>query len=103
MNQVRVGFLSTTERLAWSLVEADIEYADKRYAASGLAAMRVVILHPKTPEAGEALFAAARAYEKLDRSAKAGQLYEECVQHMRAPAAVKARAADRIKSMKAAP
>ncbi len=73
------GVKKRSERLAWLLVAAELEHAKKRYDRAGLAAMRLVILHPRSEHVGTALYWAARSYEGLQRPRKAIELYNECL------------------------
>jgi len=84
------------ERNAWAIVEAELAYARKQYARAGLAAMRIVILHPKSKQVGAALFWAARAYEGLRRPDKAIELYQSCVRHKTTPRPIRDKAQDRL-------
>ncbi|HKQ49153.1 MAG TPA: hypothetical protein VJZ71_13865 [Phycisphaerae bacterium] len=83
---------SDEEAGRWNLCEAELELARGRSAKAGLAAMRVVVQRPRTEQAGEGLYWAARAYEKLQRSPKAAELYRECLEQKRLAASVRKRA-----------
>lgn len=67
------------EREAWQVFEAEYNVTRKEYQKAALGAMRIVILSPKSPYAGEALFWTARAYEGMGRTSKAMDLYKECI------------------------
>ena len=69
------------EREAWQVFEAEYCITKKEYQTAALAAMRLVVLSPKSPYYGEALFWAAKAYEGMGRPEKALELYRECVEH----------------------
>jgi hypothetical protein len=72
--------MRASQRAAWRILAADIEFARQRYAASALWGMKVVILQANSDRAGEeGLLRAARAYEAMGRAAKALSLYEECL------------------------
>ena len=94
---------ATTERAVWLLIESECEYARRAWAKSALAAMQIVILHPKSEHGGSALYWAARAYEQIGRPVKSADLYRECVDHKRTPAglrdAAKARLTDLTKQV----
>ena len=83
---------SDEETGRWNLCEAELEMAKGRAAKAGLAAMRVVVQRPRTEQAGEGLYWAARAYEKLQRSQKAAELYRECLEQKRLAASVRKKA-----------
>jgi tetratricopeptide (TPR) repeat protein len=87
---------ASAEKQAWLLVEAEYELARKRFAKAGLAAMRVAILNPDSESAGEALYWAARAYEGLQRPAKAIELYKECAARKGTDAAIRKLARTRL-------
>ena len=83
---------SDEETGRWNLCEAELELAKGRAAKAGLAAMRVVVQRPRTEQAGEGLYWAARAYEKLQRPPKAADLYRECLEQKRLTASVRKKA-----------
>lgn len=91
---------SRSERDGWRLVEAELEMARKHYAKAGLAAMRVVILRPKSRRVGSALYWAGRAYEGLGRPAKAAALYRSCAEHKTTDAATRRKAQKRLSKLK---
>jgi len=64
--------------------------------AAGLTLMRVAIHFPRTPEAPEALAAAAEVHERLQRPAQARRLYEEAAGHPKASETLKRAAAEKI-------
>jgi len=74
------GVKKRSERLAWLLFEAELEYTKKHCAKAALAAMRLVILHPRSDHVGAALYWAGRSYEGMKRPHMAIELYEECLQ-----------------------
>lgn len=94
------GFTNATERTAWWLLEAELEHGRKHYAKSALAAMRIVILHPKSEYVGAALYWTARGYEALSRPAKAVSLYEQCLAQKRMPPGLRDAATKRAKALK---
>lgn len=69
------------ERDSWHLVDSELALGRKRYAQSGLIAMRIVILRPKSDQVGAALYCAGLAYEGLGRLDKAAELYGACKDH----------------------
>lgn len=93
---------STKVKQTWQIVESELEYELKDYARSGLIAMRIVILSPESEQVGEALYRAGKAYEKLERPAKALELYEECVLHKQSSESLKKKAGKRIAELKPA-
>ena len=70
----------SSEKQAWLVLEAELELAKDNPAKAGLAAMRVIILHPESVHVGPALYWAARSCEGLQRPLKAIELYEECLE-----------------------
>jgi hypothetical protein len=88
-----------TERDAWHLVDSELAFARKRYARSGLIAMRIVILRPKSGQVGAALYRAARAYEGLDRPDKAAELHRACIEHKTTRSALRKKAEKRLKKL----
>lgn len=72
---------STSVKHSWRIVESELEFAQKKYAASALIAMRIVILTPESEQTGVALFRAGRAYEKMGRPSKAIELFKEAAGH----------------------
>lgn len=91
---------SSAERNAWRIVEAELAMAQERYAAAGLAAMRVVILHPRSRQVGVAYYWTARAYEGLDRPRMAVSLYESCVAHKTTGRTIREKAETRLAALK---
>ncbi len=87
------------ERDAWRLVDSELAFARKRYAKSGLIAMRIVILRPKSGHVGAALYRAARAYAGLGRPRKAAELYSACVEHKTTQRALRIKAEKRLKKL----
>jgi len=87
------------ERDTWHLVESELAFARKQYARSGLIAMRIVILRPRSRQVGAALYRAARAYERLGRSAKAVELYSECADHNTARGDLRKQATKRLEKL----
>lgn len=83
------------EAVRWKLLESEWELADGHPAKAGLAAMEVVVLRPKSEWAGEGLYWAARAYESLNRPAKAADLYRECLEHKNLPSSIRKAAEER--------
>lgn len=73
------GVKKRAERQAWLLFAAELEHAKGEHAKAALAAMRLVILHPKCDHVGAALFWAGRSYEGLHRPHKAIELYDRCL------------------------
>jgi hypothetical protein len=70
-----------TEREAWQVFEAEFQCTKKEYQAAALTAMRLVILSPKGPHSGNALYWAGRAFEGMGRADKAAELYRECIEN----------------------
>jgi tetratricopeptide (TPR) repeat protein len=93
------GITVSTEKQAWLLIRAEVELADKQFAKAGLAAMRVVILYPDSEHGAEALYWAGRSYEGLQRSAKAIELYEECLTHQGTNASIHKLVTARLKAL----
>jgi len=87
------------ERDAWHVVDSELAYARKRYAKSGLIAMRIVILRPKSGQVGAALYRAARAYEGLGRLEKAAELCRACIEHKTTRNALRKKAEKRLKKL----
>jgi tetratricopeptide (TPR) repeat protein len=92
--------VTSTERTQWILIEAELEFALKRFSKSALAAMQIVILHPKSAEVGPALYWAARSYDSLGRPEKAVALYEECLANKKTPKDLRSAAAARVPGLK---
>jgi len=88
-----------SERTAWWLIEAELENARKHYAKSALAAMQIVILHPKSSEVGAALYWSALSYESLGRPAKAVELYEESIASKKTPKSLRDAASARVSAL----
>ncbi len=89
----------TAERDAWRLVDSELAFARKQYARSGLIAMRIVILRPKSDHVGAALYRAARAFEGLGRPDKAAELYDACIEHKTTRGALRKKAEKRLKRL----
>ena len=89
-----------TERTAWWLIESEWLFNKKQFARSALVAMQIVILHPKSEQAGPALFWAGRCYEELGRPTKAIELYQECTSLKSLPGDVRAAATRRLSELK---
>jgi hypothetical protein len=89
------------ERHAWTLLQAELDCALGHHAEAGLAAMRIVIQHPQSPEVGNALYWAARAYEGIGRSSKALSLLQECLSDRRTDATIRRQAESRLKDLRA--
>ncbi len=83
------GVKKRAERQAWLLLRAELDCAKKNYPRAGLAAMRLVILHPRSGQTGDALYWAGRAYEGLGRPHQAAALYDECLAHQRTKASIR--------------
>jgi hypothetical protein len=90
---------SDEDTARWLLCEAELELARGRATKAGLAALRVVVLRPRTDEAAEGLYWAARAYEKLQRGDKAADLYRECLEQKRLAASIHKKAQDRLTAL----
>jgi len=69
------------DRPYWLILEAELRFAKKEFARSGLAAMRVVAIHPDSPHVPAGLYWAGRCYEALGLAEKASGLYRECLGH----------------------
>ncbi|MBN2562445.1 MAG: hypothetical protein JXQ75_16085 [Phycisphaerae bacterium] len=93
------GVRTSSERQAWWVIEAELEYSDKQYAKAGLVAMRLVILHADSKHVGDALYWAARSYEGLERPHKAIQLHEECLAHGHTKASIRKLAKARLAAL----
>jgi len=89
------------ERGAWWALESETEFGRRRYVKAALAGMRVAILRPRSLHAGTGLYWAGRSYEELGRSAKAAELYGECVANKRTAQAVRRLAEGRLQALKA--
>lgn len=94
------GAKSRSERNAWHIVEAELEYDRKNYAKAGLVAMRIVILHPKSKQVGAALYWAGRSYEALARPRKSVELYEACLEHGTTKRSIRQKAEKRLAKLK---
>ncbi len=94
LNAQRIG-ASSDEAVRWRLLESELELANGRPTKAGLAAMEVVVLRPTSEWAGEGLYWAARAYENLNRPAKAADLYRECLERKKLPASIRKAAEER--------
>ncbi len=89
-----------SERQAWLLLEAELEIARERWAKAGLAAMRLVILHPGCERVGAAQYWAGRAYEGLERPRLAAVLYERSVSAKKAKSSIRERAKARLAAIR---
>ncbi|MFQ5502489.1 MAG: tol-pal system YbgF family protein [Phycisphaerae bacterium] len=100
---IRAGLKSRNRKTrdGWRIVESEMEFSRKRYARAGLAAMRVVILHPKSEHHGAALYWASRAYEGLGRPGKAAELYKRCIDHKSTRGSIRKKAENRLKAIEA--
>ncbi len=87
------------EREAWQLFECELALARDQAARAGLTAMRLVILTPDSPNAGTALYWAAKSYEALERPSKAAELYRECAAHKTTPKNLRDAAMKRLNSI----
>ncbi len=87
------------EREAWQLFECELALARDQATRAGLTAMRLVILTPDSPNAGAALYWAAKSYEALKRPAKAMELYRECAAHKSTPKNLRDAAMKRLNSI----
>ncbi len=87
-----------SEQAAWEVVAAELSFAGKDYARGGLAAMRVVVLHPDSPHVSAALYWAGRSYEAMGRPAKAAELYKECIEQKTIDAVLRERARQRLEA-----
>ena len=94
------SIVTPTERTAWWLIEAELEYAQKRFTKSALAAMKIVVLHPKSQQTGAGLYWAARSYEAIGRPAKSVALYEECLANRKTPSGLRDAAKSRLAELK---
>ena len=84
------------DRPYWLILEAELRFAKKEFARSGLAAMRVVALHPDSPHVSAGLYWAGRCYEALGLAEKASGLYRECLGHKSISASVREAAQGRL-------
>lgn len=96
---IRAGVKGTAgdRRDAWRIVEADLRHAQNRYVDAALVSMRIIILRPRSREVAAALYWAGRAYEGLERPAKAAELYRECIAHKTCGDALEKRVRKRLK------
>jgi hypothetical protein len=90
------GVKKRSERRAWLLLAAELGHAKGEHAEAALAAMRLVILHPKCDRVGAALFWAGRSYEGLRRPHKAIELYDQCLSRKDTGSSVRKRAKARL-------
>lgn len=77
------------EEPVWLVLEAELLHAGKDHTGAGLAAMRVVVLHPQSEHVAAALYWAGRSFESMGRRHKALRLYAECLRQDRIPPAVR--------------
>ncbi|MFQ5425154.1 MAG: tol-pal system YbgF family protein [Phycisphaerae bacterium] len=91
-----------SEQAAWEVVAAELSFAEKDYPRAGLAAMRVVVVHPDSPHVAGALYWAGRSYEAMKRPAKAAELYEECLAQKTVDKLLGEQARQRIEAIKKA-
>ena len=90
------GVKKRSERQAWLLLAAELAHTKGEPARAALAAMRLVILHPKCDHVGAALFWAGRSYEDLRRPHKAIALYNQCLERKGAGSSIRKRARARL-------
>lgn len=90
------GVKKRSERQAWLLLAAELAHTKGEPARAALAAMRLVILHPKCDPVGAALFWAGRSYEDLRRPHKAIELYDQCLERKGAGSSIHKRARVRL-------
>jgi tetratricopeptide (TPR) repeat protein len=94
------GVVTPSERTGWWLIESELEFHRKQYAKSALAAMQIVILHPKCDQAGAALYWAGRSYEGLGRVAKAAELFQESLANRKTPKGFRDEMARRLDTLR---